>query len=102
MSAVILASGLFALGLYAMLVRRDLIGILAGIEVMFAGSLLALVSLGAASRAGGATGPAVLQSVGVLVLVVAAAEAAVGFALLVALARSRRTTDVDDLTEVRG
>jgi NADH-quinone oxidoreductase subunit K len=101
-SVVVLASALFALGLYAMLVRRDLIGILAGIEVMLAGSLLALVGLGAASNGGATTGSGVLQGVGVIVLVVAAAEAAVGFALLVALARTRRTTDVDELTEVRG
>lgn len=102
MSAVVLAAALLSLGLYGVLTRRDLIAVLASIEVMIAGSLLMLVALASATRAGNAASPATVEAVGLLVLVVAAAEAAVGLALLVAVARRRGTTAVDELTEVRG
>lgn len=101
MSAVLLSCALFSLGIYGTLTRRDVIGVLASIEVMLAGPLLLLVSLAAALRPPGSAA-AIVEGVGVLVLVIAATEAAVGFALLVAVARRRGTTQLDDLTEVRG
>lgn len=102
MTVVIVSAALFSIGLYAVMIRRDLIGVLAGIEVMIAGALLLLVVLAASLNPGGPQGASFVQAFGLLVLVVAAAEAAVGFALLVVLARTRGTTQVDELTEVRG
>ena len=46
--------------------------------------------------------PRVSKESRLLVLVVVAAEAAVGLALLVAVARKTKTTALDDLTEVNG
>jgi NADH:ubiquinone oxidoreductase subunit K len=96
------ASGLVAIGVYGVLVRRDLIGVLAAMEVMMAGALLVLVTFGSiVPRSAGVAGPQI-EAIGLLVLVVAAAEAAVGLALVVLLAQRKQTTSVDDLTEVKG
>ncbi len=91
------AAGLFAIGLYGVLTRRDIVALLASIEVMLGGALVLLVGLGA--RLGGG---ARIEGVALIMLVVAAAEAAVGLALIVAVARSVRRTRMDELTEVRG
>lgn len=88
---------LFALGLYGVLTRRDLVAILASVEVMVGAPLLLLVSIGA-----GMGGSAAVEAVGLLVIVLAAAEAAVGLALVVAVARRLKTTRLDELTEVKG
>lgn len=107
MILLLITAGMFSVGLYGVLVRRDIIGILASIEVMLAGALLLLVAAGVAASAEAGAGNAaaaggVVQSLGLIVIVVAAAEAAVGLALLVSVAKSNRTTRLDDLTEVRG
>lgn len=99
MTYVAMACALTALGVYALLTRRDLIGVLASIEVLIGAGLVLLTTLGS-SQAG--VGDASTEAIALLVLVVAAAEAAVGLALLIAVARARRSTRVDELTEVRG
>lgn len=97
MSLVVVAAALFAIGLYGVLTRRDIVALLASIEVMLGGALVLLAGLGA--RLGGGVR---IEGIALLTLVVVAAEAAVGLALLVAVAKKVRTTRVDDLTEVRG
>lgn len=102
MIVLVISAGLFSFGLYGVLVRRDIVATLASVEVMLAGPLVMLVGFGAAFAAGSDDASGAVQAVGLMVVVVAAAEAAVGLALLVAVARSRRTTRLDELTEVRG
>jgi len=99
MSVLVVTAGLFALGLYGVLSRRDVVAILASVEVMMGAALLLLVTLGAQP-----TGQSVdfVQAVSLLVLVLAAAEAAVGLALLVAVARRMGTTRIDEMAEVKG
>jgi NADH-quinone oxidoreductase subunit K len=92
-----LAASLFSLGLYGVLTRRDIIAVLASVEVMLGGALVLLVGLGASSNSA-----VKVEGVALMVIVVAAAEAAVGLALLVAVARRNRITRIDELTEVRG
>jgi len=92
----VLCCTLVALGLYGVLTRRDLVAILASVEVMLGGATLLLVAYSAAGRAAAAG-----QGYALIVLAVGAAEAAVGIALLVALVRRGRTL-VDELKEVRG
>jgi NADH-quinone oxidoreductase subunit K len=98
MIALGLSCALFTLGLYAVLSRRDVIGVLVGVEVMMGAGSLLLATLGAA--AGGASGT--VQAIGALLLVVAAGEAAVGLALLLALYRTSGRTRIDELNEVSG
>jgi NADH:ubiquinone oxidoreductase subunit K len=96
MTSLVLACVLLALGLYGLLTRRDLVAVLASIEVMLGGAQLILVSYAA-----GVAAPAAAQGVTVIVLATVAAEASVGLALLVALVRRGRTR-TDQIGEVRG
>lgn len=96
MTSLVLSCVLIGLGLYGVLTRRDLVVVLASVEVMLGGAQLLLASYGA-----GTSALAMVQGVSVIVLATAAAEAAVGLALLVALVRRGRTR-TDQIKEVRG
>ena len=99
MMLLAVACALFRIGLCGVLVRRDIVAVLASIEVMLGGALLLLVGLGATMTT---ARPPRTQGIALMVLVVVAAEAAIGLALLVAVARQTRTTRIDELTEVKG
>lgn len=92
---LIVAAALFCLGLYAALSRRNAIGILMGVELMLNAVNINLVAFWRhveavrLSLAG--------QVFAILVITVAAAEAAVGLALIIAVYRNRRTVDVEDV-----
>jgi NADH-quinone oxidoreductase subunit K len=99
MSGVLLASLLFCLGLYGVLTRRELVAVLAAVEVMLGGATLMVVTLAASYRL---TPMATAgEAYAIILLAVIAAEAAVGLALLVALVR-RGKANVDEIGEVRG
>ena len=91
-----IAAFLFTLGLVGVLVRRNLLYVLMSIEVMLNAAALSFVAAGA--RWGGADG----QVVFVLVLTVAAAEAAVGLALLLLARGKMDTLNADSLSMLRG
>jgi NADH-quinone oxidoreductase subunit K len=96
---MVVACMLFCLGLYGVITRREIVAVLASVEVMLGGATLLFVALGASLQSADSAGA--VQAIAVLLLAVVAAEAAVGLALLVALVRSGRTS-TDELTEVRG
>ena len=96
MNTLVLTCVLVAIGFYGVLTRRDLIAVLASIEVMLGGASLLLVAYSTKGAM-----PAAGQGYALLVLAVGAAEAAVGIALLVSLIRHGRTR-AEDITEVRG
>jgi NADH-quinone oxidoreductase subunit K len=96
MTSLGLACVLIAIGLYGLLTRRDIVAVLASIEVMLGGAQLLLAAYSA-----GVTLASAAQGVTVIVLATVAAEAAVGLALLVALVRRNRTR-TDQIEEVRG
>jgi NADH-quinone oxidoreductase subunit K len=100
MSMILVACLLFGIGLLGVLVRRDIIALLASVEVMLGGALVLLVGLGASVKQSGT--PISIEGVALIVIVIAAAEAAVGLALLIAVARRRGTTRIDELNEVKG
>ncbi len=82
--ALAVAAALFVLGLVGVMVRRNLIFVLLSIEVMLAGGATAMVAAG--SRWGQPDG----QVMFLFVLATAAAEAAVGLALVMAIHRRQR------------
>jgi NADH-quinone oxidoreductase subunit K len=94
--AVALAGVLFAMGTAGLLVRRNLVVVLMSIEVMLNAAGLAFVAAGA--RWAQPDG----QVFFVLVLATAAAEVAVGLALLLALHRHVPTLDADAASEMKG
>jgi len=90
---LIVAAALFCIGLYVVLSRRNAIGILMGIELMLNAVNINLVAFWRY------TNPQVIigQVFAIFVLTVAAAEAAVGLALIIAIYRSRDTVVVEDV-----
>lgn len=87
---------LFSLGLVGVLVRRNIIFILMSIEVMLNAAGLAFVVAG--SRWGQADG----QIMFLFILAMAAAEVAVGLALVLQLYRRLGTLDADAAATLRG
>lgn len=92
---LLVSSMLFAIGLAGALTRRNTILVLVGIELMLNAANLNFVAFWRyGSHSGASTGMIfVLFSIGV-----AAAEAAVGLALILAVYRHTKTTDLSQLT----
>ena len=98
----LMVSGLlFAIGLAGVLVRRNIIVIFMCLELMLAAANLSLVAFSRFNVTDGVPnydGQILLF----FIITVAAAEVAVGLAIIVALFRSRETTDVSDVTSMKG
>jgi NADH-quinone oxidoreductase subunit K len=86
---------LFALGLLGVLTRRNLLVIYMSLELMLNSANLALVSF---SRFNADLNGQVMVF---FIITVAAAEVAVGLALIVALYRKRQSAHVEDLTSLK-
>ena len=93
---LVLAAVLFGLGLTGVLVRRNLIFVLLSLEIMLNAAALAFVVAGA--HWGQADG----QVMFFFILAMAAAEVAVGLALVVQIYYRFNTLDVDTLSHMRG
>ena len=92
---LIVAAALFCIGLYGTLARRNAIGILMGVELMLNSVNVNLLAFWRHVEA--ARGSLSGQVFAIIVITVAAAEAAVGLALIIAVYRGRKTVDVDDM-----
>ena len=92
---VLLACALFAVGLVGVMCRRNILVMLLSVEIMLNAANLALVAFG--HRAGTADA----QVLVFFIMTVAAAEVAVGLAILVAIFRLRRRLSVDELSIMR-
>jgi NADH-quinone oxidoreductase subunit K len=92
---------LFVIGFAGVMLRRNLIVILMSLEVMLNAANLSLVAF-SRFRVGPTGLPDYNAQVFVFfIITVAAAEVAVGLAILVALYRARQTTDVKDISSLR-
>jgi NADH-quinone oxidoreductase subunit K len=101
---LILSAAMFAIGTYGVLARRNLIIVLMSLELMLNGVNIALVTftLGhSATIEGAALAPHGHVFV-LVVMAVAAAEVAVGLAIVISLFRTRRTIDLHDLQSLSG
>ena len=95
---VAVSAALFFIGVAGVLIRRNAIVILMCVELMLNATNLALVAF---SRRGGI--PDERGSVFVVfVFFIAAAEVAIGLAIILALYRNRPTVDVDEVHAMKG
>jgi len=92
---LVVSFALFALGLLGVIVRRNVLVIYMSLELMLNAANLALVAF---SRY---TDNLDGQVFVFFIITVAAAEVAVGLALIVALYRKKQTTHVEDLTSLK-
>ncbi|GAB4544169.1 MAG: NADH-quinone oxidoreductase subunit NuoK [Anaerolineae bacterium] len=93
---VILSAVLFLLGVLGVLVRRNAIMIFMSVELMLNSANLALVAF---SRQWADMGG---QLTVFFVITIAAAEVAVGLALIVAIFKTKKSIDIDELNAMQG
>ena len=92
---LILSAVLFVIGVIGVITRRNAIIIFMCVELMLNAVNLSFVAL---SKLYGATG----QVFVIFVMTVAAAEAAVGLAIIIAIFRHRQTVHLDDIDLLKG
>jgi NADH-quinone oxidoreductase subunit K len=98
-SYLILASLLFAIGMFGFLARRNAISMLMSIELMLNAVNLAIVAFGLfGPRADSVAQGSVFA---LMVMAVAAAEATVGLAIVIAIYRNKKTPLVDEYDAMR-
>jgi len=97
-SYLTLAAVLFCIGLYGVLTKRNAIIVLLSIELMLNAANLNLIAFSKYGVHPSLTG----QIFSLFTISIAAAEAAVGIAVLIVFYRSRVTVNVDEFDELRG
>ena len=96
-SYLVLATLLFAIGMFGFLARRNAISMLMSIELMLNGVNLSIVAFGSFNEKLAASG----SVIALMVMAVAAAEATVGLAIVIAIFRNRKTPLVDEYDAMR-
>jgi NADH-quinone oxidoreductase subunit K len=95
---LILAAALFCIGVFGALARRNAVGVLMGIELMLNAVNINLIAFWRYTSVAVLTG----QVFAIFVITVAAAEAAVGLALIIAIYRQRNTVNVEEIDTMKG
>ncbi|MBJ7255612.1 MAG: NADH-quinone oxidoreductase subunit NuoK [Akkermansiaceae bacterium] len=99
----LLVSGLlFAMGLAGVVLRRNIIIVFMCLELMLSAANLSLVAFSRFNPAPNGLPDTSGQMLVFFVVTVAAAEVAVGLAIIVALYRARQTIHTDELTSLKG
>ncbi len=89
---LVLAGILFAIGSFGFLARRNAISMLMSIELMLNAVNLSIIAFGAFMPGLGATA----NTIALIVIAAAAAEATVGLAIVIAIYRNKKTPLVDE------
>jgi len=95
---LLLAAALFCVGLYGVLSRRNAVAILMGVELMLNAVNINLVAFWRYTEPAAVTG----QAFALFVYAIAAAEAAVGLALIISLWRTRNTVVLEEIDLLKG
>jgi NAD(P)H-quinone oxidoreductase subunit 4L len=95
---LLVAAGLFSVGLYGALSQQSFVMLMMGLELMINAALLALGAVWAFSAGGAPQG----QMLGVVFMTVMAVEMAVGFALVTHVYRARRADITEKLRKLKG
>jgi len=89
---------LFALGMLGFLLRKNALVVFMSVELMLNAANLAFIGF---ARAHGGDAGTTGHVSALFVIAVAAAEAAVGLAIIMALYRNRKTLDVDEIRAMK-
>ncbi len=95
---LVLGAVLFAIGLCGALTRKNAISVLMSIEIMFNAAILNFVVFWYYLHNGALTG----QMFALFAIAVAAAESAVGLALVIAVYRHYKGVNVDEMRSLKG
>jgi NADH:ubiquinone oxidoreductase subunit K len=94
---LLLAAGLFSIGLCGVLIRKNAVAVLMSIELMLNAVNINLVAFWRYLTPTSASG----QMFTIIVMATAAAEAAVGLALMISIYRQRKTVAVEAIDEMK-
>ncbi len=97
-AAVTLSSVLFAIGVFGVLTRRNAISLLVSVEIMMNAAIINLVAFSRLYEPEAMTG----QVFALFGIGIAACEAAIGLALVLAVYRRFGSTDVDTIDLLKG
>ena len=95
---LILSAALFAIGLCGALTRKNAIAVLIGIEIMFNAAILNFIAFWHYKQFAVLTA----QMFAIFAIAIAAAESAVGLALVIAVYRHYKSVDVDEMRSLQG
>jgi NADH:ubiquinone oxidoreductase subunit K len=95
---LVIAALLFALGVYGMVSRRTIIGMLISAELMLAGASTNFLAFNRFL----APDPAIGQIFALFIMAIAAAEAAIAVSIMIAVYRNYKTIDTNDLSQPSG
>lgn len=89
---------LFSLGVYGLVTRKTLIGMLIAAELMLAGVSINFMAFNRFL----APDPSIGQIFTLFIMAIAAAEAAIGLSIVVAVYRHYKTVDAEELVNLKG
>jgi NADH-quinone oxidoreductase subunit K len=95
---LLLAAVLFCIGTYVVLARKNAVAVLMGVELMLNAVNINLVAFWRFDTPSTMMG----QAFAAFVMVVAAAEAAVGLAIIIAVYRFRKSVVIEEVAELKG
>ncbi|MCX6028191.1 MAG: NADH-quinone oxidoreductase subunit NuoK [Chloroflexi bacterium] len=95
---LLLAAALFCIGAFGALARKNAVAVLMGVELMLNAVNINLIAFWRYTAVSQLTG----QLFAIFVITVAAAEAAVGLALFIAIYRQRNTVNVEENDTMKG
>jgi len=95
---LLLGSALFSMGLYGVITRRNAVLVLASVELMLAAVNINLVAFDTYLQDQLKSG----QMLSLFVIALAAAEVAIGIAIVLMIYRNRQSADIDELSEMKG
>jgi NAD(P)H-quinone oxidoreductase subunit 4L len=92
------AGVMFGIGVYGVLGQTNTIMVIMGVELMLGAAMLNIVGFLRYSHPNASSGAFFV----LILMTLMAVEGAIGFALVVAVFRNRRTAEIDDLTDLKG
>lgn len=94
---LVLGAILFSIGLYGALSKHNAVAVLMGIEIMLNAVVITMVAFSAYNPVPTYAGRLTGQIFAIFIITVAAAEAAVALAMVIAIYRKRNTVDVSNI-----
>ncbi len=95
---LLLAAGLFAIGLYGALSQQSIVMLMMGLELMLNGVIVAAAAFWFYVSPDGTDGQVLI----VVIITAMAIEMAVGFAVVTAIYRARQVDMTDDAADLKG
>lgn len=95
---LVIGALLFSMGIYGLVSRRTLVGMLIAAELLLAGASINFMAFNRFT----APDPVVGQIFTLFIMAIAAAEAAIGLSIVVAIYRNYKTIDAEDIVELKG